>query len=142
MGRCLLDATVVIAFADTDDADHELGAAIVRGVDGGDLPDGVITNDALLEILNFVHDRIGQAMATDLLDRLVEGAHFHLPYNAKENYGVGRSLFRRYEDLSFGDAMQVAYMQGEDLKYIYSFDDDFDAVDGITRLATADNPLA
>lgn len=137
--RALLDATVVIAFSDTDDEDHERGTEIVRGVDVGDLPVGVITNDALLEILNFVHDRQGQAMATELLDRLVEGAHFQLPHNPKENYGVGRSLFRRYDGLSFGDAMQAAYMQGVGLEYIYSFDDDFDAVDGITRLATADD---
>lgn len=141
MASVLLDATVVIAFADTDDEDHERGREIVRAVDLGDLPDGVVTNDALLEILNFVHDRQGQAKAVELLDRLVEGAHFRLPYNPKENYGVGRSLFRRYGGLSFGDAMQVAYMQGEDLEYIYSFDDDFDAVDGIVRLATAENPF-
>lgn len=142
MPRALLDATVVIAFADTDDADHERGAEIIRGVDDGDLPVGVVTNDALLETLNFVHARRGHAMATDLLDRLVAGAHFRLPHNPNENYGVGRSLFRRYDGLSFGDAMQAAFMQQEDLAYIYSFDDDFDAVDGITRLATPDDPFA
>lgn len=142
MTRALLDATVVIAFADTDDDDHDAGKRIVRGVDRGTLPRGVVTNDALLELLNYVHERMGQAMATDLLDRLVEGAHFLLPYNPKENYGVARSTFRQYETLSFGDAMQVAYMGGEGLEYIYSFDDDFDAVDGITRLATPDDPFA
>lgn len=142
MARALLDATVVIAFADTDDEDHERGTETVRAVDLGELPEGVVTNDALLEILNFVHDRKGQLMATDLLDRLVEGAHFRLPYSPKENYGIGRSLFRRYDRLSFGDAMQVAYMQGEGVEYIYSFDDDFDAVDGITRLETANDPFA
>lgn len=142
MARALLDTTVLIAFADTDDAGHDVGEAIVRGVDVGDLPTGVVPNDALLETLNFVHARKGQAMATDLLDRLIEGAHFTLPYNPKENYGVGRSLFRRYEGLSFGDAMLVAYMQSEDLEYIYSFDGDFDAVPGVTRLASPDNPFA
>lgn len=141
MASVLLDATVVIAFADTDDEDHGLGAEIVQAVDRGDLPTGVVTNEALLEILNFVHDRKGQAKAVDLLDRLVEGAHFQLPYNPKEHYGVGRSLFRRYDGLSFGDAMQVAYLQREGLEYLYSFDGDFDAVDGITRLATAENPF-
>jgi predicted nucleic acid-binding protein len=142
MPRALLDATVVIAFADADDADHETGTAIVRGVDEGALPTGVVTNDALLEVLNFVHERRGQSMATDLLDRLVEGAHFRLPYNPKENYGVGRSLFRRYDGLNFGDAMQVAYMRREGIDYVYSFDDDFDAVDGITRLDAPENPSA
>lgn len=89
MGQALLDATVVIAFADTDDQDHELGTEIVRGIDEGELPDGVITNSALLEVLNFAHDRNGQSMAISLLDRLVEGAHFQLPYIPKENFVVG-----------------------------------------------------
>jgi predicted nucleic acid-binding protein len=141
MAGALLDATVVIAFADTDDEDHELGTEIVRAVDVGELPDGVVTNDALLEILNFVHSRKGRPLATDLLDRLVEGAHFRLPHNPMENYGIGRSLFRRYDSLSFGDAMQVAYMQSEGVEYIYSFDDNFDTVDGVTRLATAEHPF-
>lgn len=141
MARALVDATVVIAFADSDDEAHETGAEIVRSVDLGELPKGIITNDVLLEILNFVHDRQGQTRATDLLDRFLEGAHFQVPYNPKENFGIGRSLFRQYDGLSFGDAMQAAYMRGENLEYIYSFDDDFDAVDGITRLATAENPF-
>jgi bifunctional DNA-binding transcriptional regulator/antitoxin component of YhaV-PrlF toxin-antitoxin module len=46
MPRALLDATVVTAYADTDD-DHAAGRETVRGVDHGDLPTGVITNDAL-----------------------------------------------------------------------------------------------
>jgi len=37
--------------------------------------------------------------------------------------------------------MQVAFMQSEGIEYIYSFDDDFDAVDGVTRLNTATNPF-
>lgn len=142
MPRALLDATIVIAYADTDDADHETGEEIVRGVDHGDLPTGVITNDGLLEILNFVQERKGHATAENLLDRLVEGAHFRLPYNPKENYGVARSLFRRHDGLNFGDAMQAAFMRGNGLEYVYSFDDDFDAVEGITRLSSADNPYA
>lgn len=141
MPRALLDATVIIAYADSDDEDHATGREIVRGIDHGDLPTGVITNDALLEILNFVEERRGDAMATDLLDRLIEGAHFRLPYNPKENYGVARSLFRRHEGLNFGDAMQAAYMRREEVEFIYTFDGDFDAVDGIVRLSTAENPF-
>jgi len=32
-------------------------------------------------------------------------------------------------------------MQRENIEYLYSLDDDFDEVDGITRLETADNPF-
>lgn len=35
----------------------------------------------------------------------------------------------------------VAYMQRTDLEYVYSFDDDFDWFEEITRLATADDPF-
>ena len=32
-------------------------------------------------------------------------------------------------------------MQRENVEYLYSSDDDFDAVEGLTRLETADNPF-
>lgn len=38
------------------------------------------------------------------------------------------------------DAILVAYMRRTGSEYVYSFDDDSDAIDGITRLNTADNP--
>ena len=48
-------------------------------------------------------------------------------------------LFETYEGLAFGDATIVAYMQRVNIEYLYSFDDDFDVIDSITRLETADN---
>jgi len=34
-----------------------------------------------------------------------------------------------------------SYMDRKDIEYLYSFDDDFDALSGITRLETPDNPF-
>ena len=140
MTRALLDATVVIAAADDDDGDHDTGFQILRGVDNGDLPRGIIVSDAVQESLNYIHERAGHAMAVDLLDRFVQGARFEIPYNPRKNYGTARSLFRADGQLNFGDAMQVAFMRSADIEYIYSFDDDFDGVDGIERLNAAVNP--
>lgn len=39
------------------------------------------------------------------------------------------------------DAVIAASMQRRELEYLYSFDDGFDAVDGICRLATRNNPF-
>jgi predicted nucleic acid-binding protein len=142
MARALVDATVVIAFADPDDEDHDPGETIVRAIDHGELVTGVIVHDALLEVLNFVNARKSHRKAVHLLDRLEESAHYRLPYNPKRNIGSGRGLFRQFPALSLGDAMQVAFMQSEGIEYIYSFDDDFDVVDGVTRLNTATNPFA
>jgi len=47
MARALLDATVVIAFADTDDDDHEQGEEIVRSVDRGELATGIVRTKRL-----------------------------------------------------------------------------------------------
>ena len=140
MTRALLDATVVIAAVDDDDEDHDTGLQILQAVDDGELPRGIVVSDALQESLNFVHERAGYTMAIDLVDRFVQGTHFEIPYNPQKNYGTARSLFRADGRLSFGDAMQVAFMQSADIEYIYSFDDDFDGVDGIKRLNAAVNP--
>lgn len=140
MTRALLDATVVIAAVDEDDEDHETGLQILQAVDRGELPKGILVSDALLETLNYIHERQSHAAAVDLLDRFVRGAQFEIPYNPKKNYGEARSLFRSGGRLNFGDAMQTAYMQSADIEYIYSFDDDYDGVAGIERLNAAVDP--
>lgn len=140
MTRALLDATVIIAAVDDDDQDHGTGLEILQSVDQGELPKGVIVSDALQESLNFIHERKGHAAAVDVLDRFVRGAHFEIPYNPKKNYGEARSLFRSDGELNFGDALQATYMQSESIEYIYSFDDDYDGIDGIERLNAAINP--
>ena len=68
MARALVDATVVIAFADTDDVDHDRGEAIVRAIDHGELVTGVIVHDVLLVGL----ERSGE------LSRVVEDAQVQL----------------------------------------------------------------
>ena len=56
----------------------------------------------------------------------------------------GEQLFRTYEASSgpeWVDSIIVAYMQSEDIEYIYSFDDDFDVFSHVTRLTSATNPF-
>jgi len=76
-----------------------------------------------------------------MLDRLIEGAHFEIVHAPKADFNAAQALFRRYGELSFVDSTIAAYMDREDIEYLYSFDDDFDAVTDLTRLETADNPF-
>jgi predicted nucleic acid-binding protein len=76
-----------------------------------------------------------------MLDRLIEGTHFEIDHAPKADFNAAQALFRRYEELSFVDSTIAAYMQRKDINYLYSFDDDFDALDGVTRMDTADNPF-
>jgi predicted nucleic acid-binding protein len=141
MAVALLDTNVLFASASARDEYHDPALEIVRAVDHGDLPDGIVTNYILAETLNLVRERLGPGPATEMLDRLVEGAHFDISHAPRADFTAGQALFRQYDDLSFVDATIAADMQREGIEYLYSFDDGFDGVEGVTRLETADNPF-
>jgi predicted nucleic acid-binding protein len=140
MARSLVDANVLIAARLANDQDHDRGLRLSRAFDRGDLPTAYVLSDVLEEALNYLAVRASHEQAVQTLDALVESSGFEIHYTPKSDFDAGRSLFRKYEGLSLTDAVIVAAMQREDLEYLYSFDDDFDAVDGITRLTTPDDP--
>jgi len=142
MAVALVDSTVLIGATSARDQYHDVASEIVHAFDNGDLPTGYVTNYALTETLNFVHERMNHATATGLLDRLVESAGFELVHAPRSDFTSGRSLFRQHDGLAFGDATMAAYMRREGIEYLYSFDDDFDAVSELTRLDSAENPFS
>jgi predicted nucleic acid-binding protein len=141
MPIALLDTNVLFASASARDDYHDRAQEIVRGIDHGELPDAVVTNYVLTETLNLTGEKLGPGAANEMLDRLIEGTHFEIDHAPKADFNAAQALFRRYEELSFVDSTIAAYMQRKDINYLYSFDDDFDALDGVTRMDTADNPF-
>ena len=141
MSVAVVDTGVLVGMADTDDEHHDVAMDIVRGMDHGDLPTGRVTNYIVLETLNWIHNRKRHAKAVETYERLNQSAGFEVLHAAQKDFRRAVKLFETYEGLSFGDATIAAYMAREDIEYLYSFDDDFDTLDGITRLGTADNPF-
>ena len=141
MPVALLDTNVLFASASARDDYHDRAQEIVRSIDHGELPDAVVTNYVLTETLNLTGEKLGPGAANEMLDRLIEGTHFEIDHAPKADFNAAQALFRRYEELSFVDSTIAAYMQRKDINYLYSFDDDFDALDGVTRMDTADNPF-
>jgi len=140
MARSVVDANVLIAARLERDQDHDRGLELVRAFDHGELPPAVVTSDVLEEMCNYLADRAGHDVALETLDAIVESSGFEIQFTPKADLDAGRSLFRKYEELSLTDAVVVANMQRQDLEYLYSFDDDFDRVAGITRLTTPHGP--
>jgi len=138
----LLDTNVLFASASARDEYHDQALQIISGIDHGALPDAIVTNYVVAETLNIATERLGSDAATQLLDRLIAGARFELTHVAQADFNAAQPIFRQYSELSFVDAVLVAHMHRTDIEYIYSFDDDFDAVSDITRLATATNPFS
>ena len=141
MAVAVVDTGVLVGMADVDDEHHDVAMEIVRGMDHGDLPTGRVTNYIVLETLNWIHNRKRHAKAVETYKRLNQSAGFEVLHAAQKDFPSAVNLFQTYEGLSFGDATIAAYMEREGIEHLYSFDDDFDALDGITRLETPDNPF-
>ncbi|WP_311173945.1 type II toxin-antitoxin system VapC family toxin [Halobellus ordinarius] len=141
MPVAVVDTNILIGRADTDDTHHEVATEIVHGMDHGVLPTGRVTNYVALETLNWISDRKYHEKAVETYDRLKQSAGFEVLHAAQKDFTNAVELFRSYE-ISFGDATIAAYMQREGIEYLYSFDDDFDGLDWVTRLDTADNPFS
>ena len=141
MAVAVVDTNVLVGMSDSDDKHHDVAMEIVRGMDHGALPTGRVTNDIILETLNWIHDRRRHPTAVETYERLNQSAGFEVLHAAQKDFPSAVDLFQIYEGLSFGDATIAAYIQREGIEYLYSFDDDFDTLDGVTRLETADNPF-
>lgn len=141
MASAVVDTSVLIAGFDADDERHAAGFDIVRGIDAGDLSTGRVTNYVVLETLNWIHGRNRHDKATEVYQRLNASSGFEIHHVPQKDFRRAVELFERYDGLAFGDATIAAYMERADVEYLYSFDDDFDALDWVTRLETADNPF-
>lgn len=141
MAVAVVDTGVLAGMADADDEHHDTAMEIVRAMDHGDLPTGRVTNYIALETLNWIHNRKRHQKAVETYERLNQSAGFEVLHAAQKDFTNALTLFQTYDGLSFGDATIVAYMEREGIEYLYSFDDDFDTLDGITRLETPHNPF-
>lgn len=140
MPDAVVDTGVLIGRADESDHHHELATGIVRGMDHGELPTGRVTNYVVLETLNWISERKRHETAVDVFERLKGSAGFEIHQAARKDFGRAVEYFETYEGLSFGDATIVAYMEREELEYLYAFDGDFDVIEWINRLETPDDP--
>jgi predicted nucleic acid-binding protein len=142
MAVTVVDTGVLVGMVDTDDEHHDVAMEIVHRMDHGDLPTGRVTNYVVLETLNWIHSRQRHAKATETDERLKQSPGFEVVHAAQKEFRGAFDLFQTYDGLSFGDATIAAYMQRENIEYLYSFDDDFDAVNHVTRLETPENPFS
>lgn len=140
MPQAVIDANVLIAARLARDQHHDRALKLATAFDSGDLLPCYVPSDVLQEVMNYLQARSTHDQAVETLDALVESSGYEIVQTSTHDFDAGRSVFRVYEGLSLTDAIIVAFMQRTGIEYIYSFDDDFDAVDDITRLDTPVGP--
>lgn len=142
MADALVDSNVVLGARLQRDQYHERGRAIVAGMDAGELPRGRLVEHAVPEVLTPIEKRAGHDAAVETLTLLTESRGFEVSHTTTEDYTRAEAIYRRTAGVEFVDCLTVAYARRVGLEYVYSFDDDFDRFDGVTRLDAASNPFS
>lgn len=142
MGEAVVDTTVLYAAANRCAQRHDTAFSIVRGADSGELPKLRVPDPILVETMNGLARDVGHKTARDVLDRLREGTNFEIARESSAVWSRGIERFENTVRLSLADGLLVASASRNDCEYVYSFDDDFDGVDGLSRLDAPVDPFA
>ena len=137
--EAIIDSVVIIGAYYRNDQWHTRASPIIQAIDSGS-SQIYITDFILAEVINFLHHKAGHAAAVEALGALEDSDKIAIIRISDVQYASGRFWFEKYPRLSFVDALTVACLKDLGLHYIYSFDSDFDGIEGITRLVQPQTP--
>lgn len=140
--EALVDTNVLYGAFQRRDQFHDEALPIVKGADSHALPTCVVLDFVLAETMNALTQELAHEETTKALSMLRESSGFEIRRTTNEVWNSGLGVYERYAHLSLVDAVLTAYAREANTPYLYSFDDGFDSVEGITRLKTATNPYS
>lgn len=138
--QALVDTGVLYAAFDRNDQYHDTGLAIVRSADCGSLPQMVVVDFVLAETMNALTQQLAHDDSVDVLSMLERSVGFDIQRTGDRVWDRGLAAYESHAQLSLVDALLVAFSRETDCRYLYSFDDGFDSVDGLQRLNTNVDP--
>lgn len=141
MTAALVDSNVVYGAFHRRDQYHDEALAIVRAADRGELPELVLVDFVLVEVMNGLTNVIAHEETETALDMLEESVGFRVERTPDRTWFRGIAVYREEGHLSLADAILVAHARDRDVEFVYSFDTGFDSVDGVRRLVTPDDPF-
>lgn len=139
-----LDSVVLIGAFLENDSNHETAKPIVDGIDLGHLPKGVINEYIYAEIGNYLNksNRVSLDEIRDIFTRLHNSKNIRIYHSNQDHFDKARNdIYFEYNSLSMVDSISVAFMNDKKIEYIYTLDDGFDRVNGISKLEDAINPF-
>ena len=129
-----LDTNVLIRYLTGDDPEKAKASfALLLRVERGE--EVVVTSDIVMaETVYVLQSRtygIPRERIRELVEPLINLRGLRLPRK-----GLYARAFAVYcqQRISFADAFNAAYMESRGLSEVYSYDTDFDAIDGIVRV--------
>jgi len=134
MTQPFIDTDVIIRFLTGDDSEKQAAAtALFEQVEQGLLtiqaPDTVIA-DAVYVLSSHRLYHLARSDVQQMLAALVRLPQFHVQNRLSVLQALDLYASTR---LDFGDALIIASMQQQGSQVLYSYDTDFDRIEGITR---------
>jgi predicted nucleic acid-binding protein len=130
-----LDANIFLRYLVADD-NSKSGAclALFKAVQRGD--EAVTTSESVIAEVAYVlrskaHYGLAPAEISARLRPLINLRALKLPH--KRSFLRAFDLWDDHPALDFEDALSIAHMERLNVEVIFSYDKDFDAVDGVTR---------
>jgi len=114
---------------------HLQGKEIITALESRQIKQGLITDYILDEVATLARRRGGVNASNQILDTLLGSPNLETLKINKNHSEAGIAFFKRYDRLSFTDAVTVAVMKDQAINTIYSFDAGFDTVPGIVRMS-------
>jgi predicted nucleic acid-binding protein len=129
-----VDTTIWASAIDASDTLHEDGSAVLKALASGQLTSAITTDFVLDETLTLLKMRGGRAEAiTKAITSIMSSPALDLLYVDETLFDAGLATYKKYEKLSFTDAVTLAVMQQRKIREILSHDQNFD-LRGILRL--------
>ena len=125
-----LDSSVIIAAAVVSDANHKRAVELLSEASKERC---VITDHILGEVATFLRKKLGSEEACGLSLRLV--SNLEVVFFTRKGVLSALEIMKKYRILSLCDALTIVAMRSLNVKRLYSFDSDFDIIEGIERIS-------
>lgn len=128
-----VDTTTWVAGIDASDRLHEDGKAVLEALIEGRSAPALTTDFVLDETMTLLKKRGARvSKVVEALQRLISSPLVTLVYVDESAFGESLLNFKKYEKMSFTDAVTLTIMRRYGVKEIFSHDKDFD-LKGIVR---------
>jgi len=131
MEKIIADSSFLIALARKADENHVRSVAIKDSLDNNTF---LITDHILGEIVTFLNKRDSAQIAHAVGKTLLQSSDMTIIFPEESELEQALDYLRKYNVLSFCDALSITLMKSNGISKIVSFDSDFDKIAGVERI--------
>jgi len=131
--EAIFDAGIWIAAKSSKDQYRKLALPLLDSFSKKEIGNIHITDYVINESVNFLLKKERFEVAFDLLQYVLSTDRVKIRYVDEIMLNRIKELFEKYKDLSVTDCSLLALSEELKIKEIFSFDDDFDKVNGLER---------